>query len=167
MKAEPVNSKPAIAAETDLKQEIEKIAAAYAHSFNKQDAAGIADLVASGFQVNPVAPGLTIRNDAPVLMNHDGVGIGQDLDRAPDSVGSDRVFVVVEAHQTALRDRRLHGMEAVACPTNEKRTGWAPGPIQRSTCTLTSVVILARNVLAGVVRHERRRHKAYTEQAAM
>ena len=42
VKAEPVNCKPAIAAKTDLKQEIENIGAAYADGSNKQDAAGMA-----------------------------------------------------------------------------------------------------------------------------
>jgi ketosteroid isomerase-like protein len=41
-------SAPAIAAEADLKQEVEKLGSAYAESFNKQDAAGIAALYASG-----------------------------------------------------------------------------------------------------------------------
>lgn len=60
VKAEPVYCKSAIAAETDLKPEIEKIGAAYADSFNKQDAAGIAALVASGLQVNPAGPSADI-----------------------------------------------------------------------------------------------------------
>jgi hypothetical protein len=48
-------SLPAVAAEPDqnLKQAITKIASAYAESFNKQDAAGIAALYATGgIQVN-------------------------------------------------------------------------------------------------------------------
>ena len=56
VKAEPVNCKPAIAAKTDLKQEIENIGAAYADGSNKQDAAGMAALVASGLHVNPAGP---------------------------------------------------------------------------------------------------------------
>jgi hypothetical protein len=35
VKAEPVSCKPAIAAETDLEQEIEKLRAVYADSFNR------------------------------------------------------------------------------------------------------------------------------------
>ena len=54
-----------------------------------------------------------LRNDAPVLTDHDAVGIGLDLDRAPDGAGCDRVLVVVEAYQAGLRDRRRHRMEAV------------------------------------------------------
>jgi ketosteroid isomerase-like protein len=46
-------SAPATA--NDLKQEVEKIASAYVESYNKQDAAGIAALYASGgVHVNPV-----------------------------------------------------------------------------------------------------------------
>ena len=45
------------AAAADPKQEVEKITSAYADSFNKQDAAGIAALYASGgFHINPVGP---------------------------------------------------------------------------------------------------------------
>jgi hypothetical protein len=45
------------AAADDLKQEVEKIAAAYAENFNKQDAARIAALYATGgVHVNPMGP---------------------------------------------------------------------------------------------------------------
>jgi ketosteroid isomerase-like protein len=51
------SSLPAAAAEKDLKQEMEKIASAYAESFNKQDAAGIAALYATGgVHVNQAGP---------------------------------------------------------------------------------------------------------------
>jgi ketosteroid isomerase-like protein len=41
----------------DLKQEVEKVSSAYAESFNKQDAAGIAALYAAGgVQVNAAGP---------------------------------------------------------------------------------------------------------------
>ena len=44
----------AVAADTTVKQEVEKIASAYAESFNKQNAAGVAALYASGgVLVNP------------------------------------------------------------------------------------------------------------------
>jgi ketosteroid isomerase-like protein len=47
----------AVAADTTVKQEVEKIASAYAESFNKQDAEGIAALYASdGVLVNPTGP---------------------------------------------------------------------------------------------------------------
>lgn len=52
-------SVPAVAADADqnLKQEVEKIGAAYAESFNKQDGAGIAALFATGgMHVNPAGP---------------------------------------------------------------------------------------------------------------
>ena len=52
-------------------------------------------------------------NDASILTDHDAIGIGLNLDRTPDSAGCDRVFVIVEAHQTGLRNRRRHGMESV------------------------------------------------------
>ena len=52
-------------------------------------------------------------DDPPVLADHDAVGIGMDFDRTPDRAGRHRVFVVVEAHQAGLRDRRRHRVEAV------------------------------------------------------
>ena len=52
-------------------------------------------------------------DDPPVLADHDALGIGVNLDRAPDRAGGHRVLVVVEAHQAGLRDRCRHRMEAV------------------------------------------------------
>ena len=52
-------SVPAIAADADqnLKQEVEKIGAAYFESFNRQDADGIAALYATGgMHINPAGP---------------------------------------------------------------------------------------------------------------
>lgn len=46
-------------------------------------------------------------------MDHDAVGIGLNLDRAPDGVGHDGVFVVAEADQAGLGDRRRHRVESV------------------------------------------------------
>jgi uncharacterized protein (TIGR02246 family) len=47
----------AVAADTTVKQEVEKVASAYADSFNKHDAAGIAALYAKGgILVNPAGP---------------------------------------------------------------------------------------------------------------
>jgi ketosteroid isomerase-like protein len=47
-------STPALAADADLKQQVEQIGSAYADSFNKQDAAGIAATFATGgIHVNP------------------------------------------------------------------------------------------------------------------
>jgi ketosteroid isomerase-like protein len=41
----------------DIKQELEKIAAAYVDSFNRQDAAGVAALYADGgMHINPAGP---------------------------------------------------------------------------------------------------------------
>ena len=57
-----------------------------------------------------------LSNDAPILADHDAVGISLDLDWTSNRAGYDRVFVVVEAHQTGLRDRRWHGMEAIETP---------------------------------------------------
>jgi ketosteroid isomerase-like protein len=50
-------SAPALAADADLKQEVQKMAATYAENFDKQNAAGIAALYATGgTHVNPVGP---------------------------------------------------------------------------------------------------------------
>src|SRR5271169_3687065 len=45
--------------------------------------------------------------------NHKAIGIGLDLDRPTYSPRSDRVFVVVEPHQTGLRNRGLRRVEPV------------------------------------------------------
>jgi ketosteroid isomerase-like protein len=48
---------PATAANADLKQEVQRISATYAENFDKQNAAGIAALYATGgVQVNPTGP---------------------------------------------------------------------------------------------------------------
>src|SRR5438477_5308238 len=52
-------------------------------------------------------------DDPSILTDHDAVGIGMNLDRTSDCAGSYRVFVVVEAHQAGLRDRRRHRVEPV------------------------------------------------------
>src|SRR5437870_13810087 len=52
-------------------------------------------------------------NNPPVLADHDAVRIGMDFDGTANSTGGYRVFVVVEAHQAGLRDRRRHCVEAV------------------------------------------------------
>src|SRR5262245_47138616 len=52
-------------------------------------------------------------DDPPVLADHDAIRIGKDFDGPADSTGSHRVFVVVEAHQAGLGDRRRHRVEAV------------------------------------------------------
>ena len=55
-------------------------------------------------------------DDPPVLADHDAIGIGMDIDGTPDRTGRHRVFVVVEANQAGLRDRRRYGMESVNRP---------------------------------------------------
>ena len=52
-------------------------------------------------------------HDPPVLADHDAVRVSMDLDRPSDRTGCYRVFVVVEANQAGLRDRRRHRVEAV------------------------------------------------------
>src|SRR6478752_9202734 len=52
-------------------------------------------------------------DDASVLADYDTVGIGMNLNRAPDGAGRDRVFVVVEAHQAGLRYRCRYRVESV------------------------------------------------------
>ncbi len=54
-----------------------------------------------------------LADDPAVLADHDAVGIGVDLDRPPDRAGGHRVFVVVEAHQAGLGDRRRHRVESI------------------------------------------------------
>ena len=52
-------------------------------------------------------------DDPPVLADYDAVRIGMNFDRTSDRARRHRVFVVVEAHQAGLRDRRRHRVEAV------------------------------------------------------
>ena len=52
----------------------------------------------------PVAT-LMLRHDAPVLADHDAIGVGVDVDGAADRAGAHRVFVVVEPDQAGLRHR--------------------------------------------------------------
>ncbi len=54
-----------------------------------------------------------LSNDAPVLADYKAVGIGMQLDRTPNRARSHRVFVVIEAHQTSLRDRYRHYVESI------------------------------------------------------
>ena len=50
-------SVPAVAADNRLKQELDKVSAAYGESFSRQDGAGIAALYArGGIHVNPAGP---------------------------------------------------------------------------------------------------------------
>jgi ketosteroid isomerase-like protein len=95
-----VFSAPALAADADLKQEVQKIGATYAENFNKQDAAGIAALYAKGgMQVNPVGP------TTDIAKRYEGVfkaGFNH-LDVAVDQVsplGADMALGVGEYHIT-------------------------------------------------------------------
>lgn len=54
-----------------------------------------------------------LAHDHAVLAQLDVVGIGADLDRAPNCIGHDRVLVVAEPDEARLGDRGGHGMEAV------------------------------------------------------
>ena len=57
-------------------------------------------------------------DDRAVLADHQAIGIGLDLDRPADGTRGDRVLVVVEPHQTGLRDRGLSRVEPVEWPSN-------------------------------------------------
>jgi hypothetical protein len=52
-------------------------------------------------------------DNATVLADDDAIRMSMNLDRTPDSAGSYRVLVVVEAHQAGLRDRCRHRVESV------------------------------------------------------
>ena len=53
-----------------------------------------------------------------ILADHDVIGISLDLDRPADGARDDRVFVVVEPHETGLRDRGLRRVETVKWPSD-------------------------------------------------
>ncbi len=42
------------------------------------------------------------RDDAPILADHDPIGISMDFDRAADGAGAHRVLVIVKAHETGF-----------------------------------------------------------------
>src|SRR5208282_701833 len=58
-------------------------------------------------------PARVLRDNPPVLANDDAVGVGVDVDRAPDGAGVDRISVVVEAHEAGLRHRGRQRVESV------------------------------------------------------
>ena len=63
-------SVPAVAADTDLMQQVEKIGATYVENFDKQNAAGIAALFAiGGVHVTPVGPTTDVANRYEVAFN--------------------------------------------------------------------------------------------------
>src|SRR5271166_6290309 len=56
-------------------------------------------------------------DDPPVLADDDAVGVGVDVDRAPDRARAHRISVVVEPHEAGLRHRgrqRVESVEATA-----------------------------------------------------
>src|SRR5271167_606223 len=57
-------------------------------------------------------------DDCAVLADHEAIGIGLELDRPADGTRGDRVLVVVEPHETGLRDRGLRRVEPVEWPSN-------------------------------------------------
>ena len=59
-----------------------------------------------------------LADDCAFLADRNAIGIGPDLDRRSHGARGDRVFVVVEAHQAGLRDRRLRRVEPVEWPSN-------------------------------------------------
>jgi hypothetical protein len=65
----------------------------------------------------------------------------------PENIYSHGVFRILTISE--MRDKNKEGLDGPQALFNNRR------------CTFASVVILPRNVLASVVRHERRRHKAY------
>src|SRR6185369_17046630 len=52
-------------------------------------------------------------DDPSVLSDHDAICISMHFDRTTDRACDHGVFVVVEADQTGLGDRRWHGMESI------------------------------------------------------
>src|SRR5579863_839492 len=52
-------------------------------------------------------------NDTTILTDDDAIGIGMNLDRPPHRASGYGVFVVVEAYQARLGDRRRHRVESV------------------------------------------------------
>jgi hypothetical protein len=78
---------------------VDRLAAAETAVMLADDCALLADHNAIGRRVRPLAGPRT--------------GAGLDLDRPADGARGDRVFVVVEAYQAGLRDRRLRRVEPV------------------------------------------------------
>ena len=63
-------------------------------------------------------------DDPPVLADDDAVGVGVDVDRAPDRARAHRIAVVVEPHEAGLRHRGRQRVESVEADAirNELRT---------------------------------------------
>lgn len=86
-------SGPAVAADPDpsLKQEVEKIGAAYADNFNKQNAAGIAALYANGgMMINAAGPHTNIAETYEGVFkagfNHNEITVDQVAPLGPDTL---------------------------------------------------------------------------------
>jgi ketosteroid isomerase-like protein len=91
-------SVPATAA--DLKQEMEKVASAYAESFNKQDSEGIAALYATGgILVNPAGPQTDIaelfKSAFKAGFDHQEITVDQAW-----PLGTDAALAIGEYHNT-------------------------------------------------------------------
>ncbi len=91
---------PAAAADADLKQEVQKIGAAYSDNFNKQNAAGIAALYATGgLQVNAAGPTTDVEKRYEGVFkagfNHEEVTVDQVL-----PLGADMALGLGEYHIT-------------------------------------------------------------------
>jgi ketosteroid isomerase-like protein len=99
----PAFSIPALAADVDFKQEVEKIGAAYVESFNKQDSAGIAALYANGgFHINPAGPRADVAEFYQALFkagfNHEEATVDQAW-----PLGTDAAIAMGEYHITGKK----------------------------------------------------------------
>src|SRR5205085_11481307 len=74
--------------------------------------------VMPGIVGNLIAPEAAhvLADDDTVLLDHDTICVGVDIDRAADRRRGHRVLVLVEADETRLRDRGARGVEAVEPP---------------------------------------------------
>jgi hypothetical protein len=89
---------------------LERSAVAQGSGLTGQDrniAPGIVDCLAA-----TVVAGM-LHHDAPVLADHDALGVGVNVDWTTDCAGAHRVFIVVEPRQARLRHRCLLHMEPV------------------------------------------------------
>ncbi|WP_050630031.1 MULTISPECIES: YybH family protein [Bradyrhizobium] len=93
----------ATAGDESLKQQVEKIGAAYADSFNKQDGAGIAALYApGGMIVNPTGPHTDIAQAYDGLFkagfNHNDITVDEAM-----PLGTDTALAIGEYHITGKK----------------------------------------------------------------
>ncbi|MBR0792151.1 nuclear transport factor 2 family protein [Bradyrhizobium manausense] len=84
-------SSPCLAADADLKQEVEKLGSAYADNFNKQNAAGIAALYATGgMMINAAGPHTNIAETYTGVFkagfNHNEITVDQVSPLGPDTL---------------------------------------------------------------------------------